>query len=112
MKYPCLIPKSLCKTPVHVEIAREGNNKYGDPYPTISKDVTCNYQDKSHTVFTEKKKEVKLEGTAIIPGDLAPEIEEISGGTITVFGIERQIYKGTKARNPDGTVNYTRLDVI
>ena len=36
----------------------------------------------------------------------------IVGGEITVFGVKRRIWQGEKARNPDGTVNYTRLDVI
>lgn len=33
-------------------------------------------------------------------------------GDIKVFGVTRHIYKGTKCRNPDGTVNYVRLDVM
>lgn len=35
----------------------------------------------------------------------------IESGYIVVFGQKHSIVKGTKARNPDGTVNFTRLDV-
>jgi hypothetical protein len=31
---------------------------------------------------------------------------------LTVFGEKRTIAKGVKARNPDGSVNYTELDVM
>ena len=55
---------------------------------------------------------IKLEGCALIPGDIAPELPVITKGDITVFGVTRHIYKGTKCRNPDGTVNYVRLDVM
>ena len=35
-----------------------------------------------------------------------------SPGTVIVNGIKRRIYRGTKARNPDGTVNYTKLELV
>ena len=53
-----------------------------------------------------------FEGCALIPGDIAPDLPVITKGDITVFGVTRHIYKGTKCRNPDGTVNYVRLDVM
>jgi hypothetical protein len=55
---------------------------------------------------------VQLSGTALFPGDIAPELDTIGAGTVTVFGETRRIFRGTKARNPDGTVNYCRLDLI
>ena len=48
----------------------------------------------------------------MLPGALEPELPVITKGDITVFGVTRHIYKGTKCRNPDGTVNYVRLDVM
>jgi formylmethanofuran dehydrogenase subunit C len=43
------------------------------------------------------------------PGETAPYI--IASGYVVIFGRKREIVKGCKARNLDGTVNYTRLDV-
>lgn len=40
------------------------------------------------------------------------ESDAVVSGYVVIFGRRRQIVKGTKARNFDGTVNYTRLDVI
>ena len=75
-------------------------------------DGLCNYQDSGKTVLTAEQKLIQLEGCALIPGDIAPELPLITKGEITVFGETRHIYKGTKCRNPDGTVNYVRLDVM
>ena len=112
MRYPCLVPERLCNTEIHVELNKEGVDKYGEEYPAIIFDKKCNFQDKSKTIFTAEKKVVQVTGTAMFPGDIAPELATISGGTVTVFGCVRYIVQGTKARNPDGTVNFCQLEVI
>lgn len=111
MKYPCLILKQYCKTDIVVEIEQEGVTKYGEPLEPIRWEGKVNYQDKGKTVLTAEKKLIQLSGCALIPGDIAPQLPVITSGTIEVFGEKRKIYQGTKARNPDSTVNYTRLDV-
>lgn len=111
MKYPCLVPKQFCRTDIEVAVIREGVTKYGEPLETVKWSGKCNYQDKGRTVLTAEKKLIQLSGCAMIPGDIAPGLPVITGGIIKVFGEERKIYEGTKARNLDGSVNYTRLDV-
>ena len=64
------------------------------------------------TVLTAEKKLVQLSGVALFPGDIAPDLPNLSGGTIEVNGEKRRIFQGRKARNPDGTVNYSELDVM
>lgn len=78
----------------------------------LEEELTCNYQDTAKRVLTKEQKLVQISGTALFPGDIAPDVPAITGGTLTVFGVERRILQGMKARNPDGSVNYTRLDVI
>lgn len=112
MKYPCLILKSMCKTDIHVEIEQEGQNVYGEPLEPVVWNGKCNYQDSGKTVLTAEKKLIQLDGCAFIPEDIAPQLSVITKGELVVFGEKRHIYKGTKCRNPDGTVNYTRLDVM
>lgn len=112
MKYPCLVPKKLCRTDICLEIEREGLTEYGEPLPTVKYNGKCNYQDKAKTILTAEKKLVQITGTALLPGDICPDIPTISGGTATVFGTERRILQGTKARNPDGTVNYTEVLLV
>ena len=112
MKYPKLVRPEVCRTKIHVEIEQEGVTEDGEPIPAYEADLLCNYQDSAKTVLTAEQKLVQLSGTALFDGDIAPDIPAISGGTVTVCGVERRIFQGWKCRNPDGTVNYTRLDVI
>lgn len=112
MKYPCLVPKRLCKTPVHVHLESEELSNLGEPKYSLDVDLLCNWQDKAKTILTAEKKLIQITGTALFPGDIAPQMPSLSGGTITVFGEERQIEQGCKNRNPDGTVNFCTLEVI
>lgn len=112
MKYPCLVDKRFCKTPIHVEITPEGVNVYGEPPESIVIETMCNYQDTAKTVLTAEKVLIQLSGIALFPGDIAPELPTLSGGTVTVYGVERTIFRGTKARNLDGTVNYSKLELM
>lgn len=112
MKYPCLVPKRLCKVLIHVHLESEGLTTLGEPEQVLDLDLTCNFQDRAKTILTAEKKLVQITGTAMLPGDIAPSFPTLSGGTVTVFGEERRIEQGMKARNPDGTVNYSQLEVV
>lgn len=137
MKYPCLVPKSLCKTDIHIVVYREGLSEDGEPIVAFEGDLKCNYQDSAKTILTKEQKLVEVAGSALFCGDIADELAVISDGeaiislgymlrpgeklapglvlypgTQNCVGEKRKILKGTKARNPDGTVNYTRLELI
>lgn len=112
MKYPCLVPKRLCKTDISLVFEQEGLTERGEPLPEFQYTGKCNYQDKARTVLTAEKKLVQITGTALFPGDICSDLPVISGGTATVFGVERRIQQGKKARNPDGTVNYTEVLLV
>ena len=111
-KYPCLIQKKYCKTPVHVELEQEGADNDGNAVRGVIIDTCCNYQDKARTVLTAEKKLVEITGTALFPGDICPGFPVISGGTADVMGVKRRILQGKKARNPDGSVNYTEVLLV
>lgn len=112
MKYPELVPKRLCKTPIHVHLESEEITNMGEPALTLDLNLMCNFQDQAKTILTAEKKLVQITGTAMFNGDIAPEMPTLSGGTVTVFGEERRIEQGMKARNPDGTVNFCKLEVV
>lgn len=112
MKYPCLVPKRLCKTDIHVHLESEELTNKGVPKYVFDADLKCNFQDRAKTILTAEKKLVQITGTALFPGDIAPGMPALSGGSVTVFGEERRIEQGSKNRNPDGTVNYCSLEVI
>ena len=72
MRYPCLVPKRLCRTDIELRIDQEGRNQYGEPLPEIQYLGKCNYQDKAKTIFTADKKLIEITGTALLPGDICP----------------------------------------
>ena len=112
MRYPSLVNQKFCKTPIHIVINQEGISEDGEPLKALEIDTMCNYQDKAKKVLTEQQQLIEIEGTALINGDIAPSLASISNGTVVVNGVERRIFRGTKARNPDGTVNYTKLELV
>ena len=112
MKYPFLVPKRLCKTDIHVHLESEDTDNHGQPEKALDLELKCNFQDRAKTILTAEKKLVQITGTAMFPGDIAPDLPTLSGGWVTVFGAERRIEQGSKNRNPDGTVNFCTLEVI
>lgn len=112
MIYPKLVDPRLCTTPIKVVIHSEEVNKYGEPTKYVLENLKCNYQSACKTVYTDEKKMVQLTAKAYFDGDIIPEIPEISGGSIEVFGKKRAISKGFKCRNLDGSVNYTLLEIL
>lgn len=112
MKYPCLVPKRLCRTDIHIHLESEDTDRCGQPERVLDLELRCNFQDRAKTILTAEKKLIQITGTAMFPGDIAPDFPTLSGGTVTMFGQKRRIEQGMKARNPDATVNYSQLEVI
>ncbi|MFR3753584.1 MAG: hypothetical protein ACLTW9_17170 [Enterocloster sp.] len=112
MKYPCLVPKRLCRTDIHVHLESEGTDNHGQPEKVLDLDLKCNFQDRAKTILTTEKEAGADNRYGLVPGDIAPDFPTFSGGTVTIFGEERRIEQGMKARNPDGTVNYCQLEVV
>lgn len=109
MKWPQLVPDWACKVPIHIVIEQEGLTEDGGPMQELVDDLMCNWEDTAKTVLTAEQKYVRISGTAFFNGDIAPELPVISGGHAIIFGQKRDIMEGIKARNPDGTVNYTEV---
>lgn len=112
MKFPCLVRPQFCKTAVSVVLYGEGVTEDGAPEIIYEGELNCNYQETAKTVLTDQQKKVEVGGVILIPGDIDPDHPTISGGFVEILGARREIAKGIKARNPDGTVNFTELDVV
>lgn len=111
MKYPRLVPDRVCTTPITV--FREGGlNRDGSPKRTIIFEGKCNYSEKTYQRITADKQLVTLNAQALFNGDIAPDTDTITGEAEVLSGIRRRIYASQKCRDPDGTVNYTRLELI
>lgn len=109
MKWPELVPRRLCRTPIRLVIEREGLDEDGAPMEALDLELTCNWQDSAKVELTGEQKYTRITGCAFFPGDIAPDMAVLSGGYGVIFGERRPIAEGIKARNPDGTVNYTEV---
>lgn len=112
MAWPELVPDFVCTTDIHVTIDSEEIGEEGQPIYLVDADLKCNYQDKGKRILTNEQKIVQITGSALFNGDIAPDVPVITGGTVILFGTKRRIAVGEKARNIDGSVNYTRLELI
>lgn len=111
MKYPQLVPDRMCTTPITV-YRESGLNRDGSPKRTTIFEGKCNYSEKTVQRITAEKQIITLNAVALFNGDIAPDSDTIEGDIDVLSGIHRRIYASQKCRNPDGTVNYTRLELI
>lgn len=108
--WPRLVPPGVCRTPCTVHLTN-GTGEDGAPLTAAKLSLKCNWQDKPRQVMTPERQLIQISGTALFDGDIAPAVEVLTG-TVTVCGREWTIHQGSKCRNPDRTVNYTRLELM
>lgn len=111
MRWPRLVMGFTQSTPVTVTVDVDGIDEDGAPIVGSSWSGACNWQDRTREVYSRDLAETEVNATVYIDGDPFPGLSVIAGGTVSAFNDEREIVQGMKARNPDGTVNYTRLDL-
>lgn len=109
MKYPRLVPKWVCSTTIRLEIEGEGITEDGAPESITIVEACGSWQDGGETIYTTDQKQIRISGKAYFNGDIVPQLTNISGGYGYIYGEKREIYKGFKRRNPDGSVNHTEI---
>lgn len=111
MKYPKLVRKVDCKTPIRITVYSQDLGENGEQLIYGTVETYCNYQSSGKRVLTDKQQIIDISGIALLSEDIFEDLSEITHGEVEIFGEKREILKGTKARNPDGTVNYVRLEL-
>lgn len=112
MKWPELVPDAVCRTPITIQLEAEGVNEDGSPKTGDTIKTKCNFQQKSKWIMDEERRLIQLQATALFNGDIAPELETLAGTVTLEGGASWIIHTASRARNPDGTVNYTCLELI
>lgn len=87
-------------------------NRDGSPKRTVIFESKCICNEKTKQKITAEKQIITLSDGALLNGDIAPDFDIITGEIQLKSGVKRRIYASEKAKNPDGTVNYTRLELI
>lgn len=111
-RYPKLVRPQHQKTPITVILESDELTNMGEPKWSVTLDLLCNWQDGSHKILTTEQQIIEASGTALFDGDIAPDVPVLGTGYVIIDGEKRRIVRGSKNRNPDGTVNYSRLDVM
>jgi len=109
MKYPELVPDWVCTTPIKIHIDSEELDEDGAPMSVATIEACCNWQDGGQAVLDGDQKIIDIFGRAYFNGDIAPSLSNITSGDAEIFGEKREIHRGYKRRNPDGTVNHTEI---
>lgn len=110
MKFPQLVPDRVCKTAVTV-YRTEGLNRDGTKKKTVIFEGKCFHSEKAKQKLNAEKQLITLTGEVLFNGDIAPD-SPIIDGYAEIGSREYKIYSSEKAKNIDGTVNYTRLELI
>lgn len=111
--WPELVPPWARNADIEIKLIT-GKNADGTEKTELVFTGRCNYSEKSRTVLDEQRRSVLLEGVVLVSGDIAPG-RDLTGEARIMAGnqkIVRRIYRGSRGRNPDGSVNYTQLEVI
>lgn len=111
MRWPKLVAAFTQSMPVSAVVDLDGIDEDGAPIEGARWEGRCNWQDRTMEAFAKDKAETRVVASLYIDGDPFPTVPVIAGGTVVFLGDERTIAAGTKSRNPDGTVNFTRLDL-
>lgn len=120
-RWPKLVRPELCRTPVTVTLT-DGENADGAPDGVLVLSLMCRLDDAPQENISPNRdfgdgarRSINAErvvrrrgGVALFDGDIAPE-REVLTGSVEIGGQSWRIEAAAKARNPDGSVNYTRL---
>ena len=71
MRWPRLVPPSVCKTHIVIYLEGELQEDGGvEELPPI--DTACNYSERSRQIVDAERRLIQLEATALLDGDIAP----------------------------------------
>lgn len=110
MSYPRVV--RIAKTPVHITLFGAEINEFSEHEPVADGDFLCNMQAGGSIEYGEQKQRVQLTGTLLIDGDICPECGAPVNGKAVISETEYKVIRAQKWRNPDGTVNYTQLEIV
>ena len=111
-------------TPAKIQIT-EGMDADGKPVVVLEWEGLCNYSEKERTITDRDGRSIRLGAVLHTGHDIAATRYGRSvygeapygsrptvSGTVEICGRVWHIYHASRPRNPDGTVNHTRLELM
>lgn len=109
MIYP-KIPKAFLKTEVELTIKSDETGTDGKAITLLHKKFKCNYQSVNTKNSSDLERSAGIQAVIYIDGNIfKSDKNEGCGGTAIIYGVKHNIIDISLERNPDGTVNYTRI---
>jgi hypothetical protein len=105
-------PDFLLNTPATVTLNGQGLTEDGSPELGVSWSGKCIYSEKAKTVVDAERRLIRIEGSIIVKGDIAPALETLADGEVSVAGKQYRVYRSERPRNPDGTIHHTTLELM
>lgn len=96
-------------TPVSVYLTAQDED--GEMVVSKSWVGKCNYSERDGLTQTTDGQWVHLSGVIHIKGDIFPSDPVISKGYVIIKGQKIEISSVDRPRNPDGSVNHTRINL-
>lgn len=98
-------------TPCKITLEGEPQND-GSPSIVLEWEGKVNYSEKAKRVQDSDGRWIQLAGVIHVKGDILADVPYIRG-TVDIDGLQtRTIIAISRPRNPDGTINHTRLEVV
>lgn len=111
MVYPSLVPTGICHTPITICL-EDGLGEDGSPRQTAVYTGLCHYRRVQITKQDDDRRAVTITGEVYLSGDPIPG-KDITGTVLLGDDqTRRQIERSERAINPDGSINYTKLELI
>ena len=110
MKYPPLVLPCVCKTPVKVILTGE-NTDQGESTVFKTIETKCNRQTTVQNFRENERYIQKTKTTLYFSEALAGEDSQLKGYVEFAVDCKMDIISGILTRNPDGSVNHTKLVV-
>ena len=110
MRWPQLVKPWACKVPITITLT-DGIGEDGAPKTAATVETLCSCNGKGGWSVDERRQMVRYTCTALIPGDIAPGLKNLTGWA-ELQGKQLTIHAAGRALNPDGSVNYTRLELM
>ena len=105
-------PNHLLNTQCLIKLNMEGLTEQGEPEPAIEWQGKAIFSEKARTITASDNRLIRLEGQVIVKGDIAPGLKLISDGEVSVNDKVYKIHRSERARNPDGSVHHTVLELM
>lgn len=109
MKYP-KIPNIFLNTDVDLTVTSSKTGTNGKAEVILQKKFKCNYQSANEKNSSDYERSTGVTAVIIISGNIFKSDVNLScGGSAVVKGVKHTITNISLVRNPDGTVNFTKV---